>query len=287
MRHVKKTWNECVEEPAVRTIAISLSRLMIFFLFLGLGLPAAARPGPDEALKMLKEGNERFASGKMLFPNSGAARRALAISEGQGKHAIATVVSCSDSRVPPEILFDTGLMDLFVIRLAGNVCGANTTGSVEYGLCHVNTPLLVVLGHSHCGAVTAVSEATKGHGHALERNIPPLVAPIGPAVKRAIDQMPTAEVKDLVPVAIEENVWQGIEDLFLRSAAIREMVIQGRVKVVGAMYDLPSGKVTWLPEPPVEKLLLKAEDNPDRAKEIMAGDSHAPEGGQAPAGEHH
>ncbi len=240
---------------------------------------AEARPGPEDALKMLKDGNERFVTGKMQFPNSGAARRALAISEGQGKHAIATVVSCSDSRVPPELLFDMGIMDLFVIRLAGNVCSTHTTGSVEYGLCHVNTPLLVVLGHSHCGAVTAVTEAATGHGHPLERNIPPLVEPIGPAVKRALEQMPGAEARKVVPVAIEENVWQGIWNLFLQSAAIREKVIQGQVKVVGAIYDLPTGKVSWLPEAKVQELLLKADADPARAVEPMAGGSPSHDAG--------
>ena len=150
----------------------------------------ASKPSPDEAIALLKAGSERFFSGKATRPHSDAARLALSGKEDQGDHAYATVISCSDSRVPVEILFDAGVMDIFVIRVAGNVLDVDERGSVEYGLAHVNTPVFVVLGHTQCGAVTAVTNAVQGHGHPLERNIPPLVDNIIPAVKRAIADHP-------------------------------------------------------------------------------------------------
>jgi carbonic anhydrase len=224
----------------------------------------------DQALTKLKEGNERFVSGKSMHPHTDAARLALAGSEDQGKHAFATVISCSDSRVPVELLFDTGIMDTFIIRVAGNVIDTDEAGSIEYGLAHVNTPLFVVLGHTQCGAVKAVTAATLGHGHPLEINIPPLVDNIGPAVKRAIEKNPKAEEKDIVPAAITENVWQSVTDLFMRSAKAREMVKEGKVKVVGALYDVSTGKVEWLPEDKVASILTEVEKNPKRQMQAMA-----------------
>ncbi|MFZ5775981.1 MAG: carbonic anhydrase [Thermodesulfobacteriota bacterium] len=231
----------------------------------------AAKPSPDAAIAMLKEGNARFVAGKSAHPHSDNARLILAGKENQGDHAYATVLSCSDSRVPVERIFDAGVMDIFVVRVAGNVMDVDEAGSIEYGLAHVNTPVLVVLGHTQCGAVTAVTDAVQGHGHALERNIPPLVENIAPAVKRAIAQHPEAKGKDVVPYGIEENVWQGIEDLFTNSAAVRELVKGGKAKVVGAIYDVGTGNITWLPEEKSAELLKKAEANPKRAKEAMAG----------------
>ncbi|MCB2181017.1 MAG: carbonic anhydrase [Desulfobulbaceae bacterium] len=231
----------------------------------------AHKPSPDAAIQMLQEGNQRFVSGKSTQPHTNAARLALAGKEDQGDHAYATVITCSDSRVPVEILFDAGVMDIFVIRVAGNVVDVDEAGSIEYGLAHVNTPVLVVLGHTQCGAVTAVTNAVQGHGHALERNIPPLVDNIEPAVKRAIAAHPKAHGADVIPFGIEENVWQGIEDLFMSSASTRDIVKAGKAKVVGAIYDVSNGHVKWLPEDKVTEILDKVEKNPARAMNAMAG----------------
>ncbi|MBW1744446.1 MAG: carbonic anhydrase, partial [Deltaproteobacteria bacterium] len=133
---------------------------------------AAAKPSPDATIAMLKAGNVRFVEGKSTHTHADAARLHQAGTENQGNHAYATVITCSDSRVPVEIIFDAGIMDIFVIRVAGNVCDVDERGSIEYGLAHVNTPVLVVLGHTQCGAVTAVTQAILGHGHPLEANIP-------------------------------------------------------------------------------------------------------------------
>lgn len=229
------------------------------------------KPTPDKVISMLKEGNTRFYSGKSTHPNMDADRIALAGKANQGDYAYATVITCSDSRVPVELIFDAGVMDLFVIRVAGNVCDTDETGSIEYGLAHVNTPVLVVLGHSQCGAVTAVTHAVQGKGHTLERNIPPLVNNIEPAVKAAMAQHQEVKGDAIIPIAIEQNVWQGIEDLFMRSPAVRGLVQSGKVKVVGAIYDVGTGKVDWLPQEKTGLILKAVQASPDKATASHAG----------------
>lgn len=247
---------------------------VIFLLAGALNVLAAqggkAKPSPDQALEMLQQGNARFVTGKSTRPHQDAARLAQAGKENQGDHAYATVITCSDSRVPVEILFDAGIMDIFVIRVAGNVVQTDEAGSIEYGLAHVNTPVLVVLGHTQCGAVIAVTDAVQGRGHALERNIPPLVAPIVPAVKRAMGNHPQLKGSAVVPAAIEENVWQGIKDLFFQSPAVLNMTKAGKVKVVGAIYDVGSGQIKWLPQDKVAQILTKVEADPKRPTNPMA-----------------
>lgn len=231
-----------------------------------------AKPSPAEALEMLKAGNERFYSGRAMHPHADDSRLALAGMEDQGKYAYATVISCSDSRVPVELIFDAGIMDIFVIRVAGNVCDTDEAGSIEYGLAHVYTPVLVVLGHTQCGAVTAVTRALNGEGHKLERNIPPLVANIAPAVKRAQAKHESVHGDAIIPYAIEENVWQAIEDLFMRSPAVRNLVNQNKVAVVGAIYDVATGRIEWLDTEAVDKILAYAEASPDKATEVYAAE---------------
>jgi carbonic anhydrase len=228
------------------------------------------KASPDEVIAMLKDGNERFVTGQALHENTDAQRLAQAGSENQRDHAFATVLSCSDSRVPVERIFDAGFIDLFVVRVAGNVVRTNEAGSIEYGLAHVHTPVLVVMGHTQCGAVAAVADVVQGHSHAFERNIPPLVAPIVPAAKRAMADHPQAKGRAVVPFAIEENVWQSITDLFMQSPATRMMVRSGKVKVVGALYDVGTGRVSWLPESRTMDLLDAVERDPGRAMNAMA-----------------
>ena len=239
------------------------------------GHEAAQKPDPDQVIEMLKAGNARFVSGKAAYPNQDAARLRLAGTENQGNHAYATVISCSDSRVPVELIFDAGVMDIFVVRVAGNVCDVDEIGSIEYGLAHVHTPVLVVLGHTQCGAVTAVTHAIHGTGHALERNIPPLVDNIKPAVERAMAMHPDAHGDAVIPFAVEENIWQGIEDLFMASPACRELVKSAKAKVMGAMYDVSTGKVSWYPESKTLEILRKVEADPKRAMEAMAEGGHS------------
>ncbi len=231
----------------------------------------AQKPSPDETIAMLQAGNERFVAGKSTFPHMDTKRLLQAGTESQNDHAYATVITCSDSRVPVELIFDAGVMDIFVVRVAGNVCDTDEVGSIEYGLAHVNTPVLVVLGHTQCGAVTAVTHAIHGTGHALERNIPPLVDNIQPAVNRAMATHPELLGDAVIPAAIEENVWQGIEDLFMTSPSTRDVVKSGKAKVVGAIYDVSTGKVNWLPEAKVAKILAKVESSRTKAVNALAG----------------
>ncbi len=230
----------------------------------------SSKPTPEQTIKMLQQGNNRFVTGETIHPHANSARIIQAGRENQGDHAYATVITCSDSRVPVELIFDAGIMDIFVIRVAGNVIDVDEAGSIEYGLAHVNTPVLVVLGHTQCGAVTAVAQELTGHGHPLERNIPALVDNIAPAVKKVMAQHPGATLRDTIRFSIEENIWQGIDDLFMTSPATRDLVNSGKVKVVGAMYNVGTGKVKWLPEQKTIEILHAVEQNPQRAMEAMA-----------------
>lgn len=202
------------------------------------GVTAQNQRSSDEVMKLLVAGNERFAEGKPTYPHEGAVRRAEA---SLGQHPMATIISCSDSRVPPELLFDEGIGDLFIVRVIGNIGGADEAGSAEYGVEHLGTRLLVVLGHSQCGAVTAAVNHSELHG-----NIPPLIAHIAPAVKAARRANPKLKGEALIPEAIKANVFQSIEEIFTRSSAIRARTREGTLKVVGAVYDIKSGRVNWL-----------------------------------------
>lgn len=230
--------------------------------------PAKAKPATDKVLAELLAGNKRFAAEKPLNPHRDLKRAALSARENQGDHALATVVSCSDSRVPVEVIFDVGIMDVFVIRVAGNVVQGGEAGSIEYGVTHVHTPLLMVLGHTGCGAVNAVINEVEGRPAQWERNIPPLVAPIVPAVKRAKATHPDQCCAALMPAAVEENVWQALSDLFKLSPAVRQMVQGGKVKAVGAVYDLATGRVRVLDQARPAAILAQVEAMPDKATEV-------------------
>ena len=269
----------------MKSYKIVLTFLLVACFFIPQISLAASKPSPNKVIQMLTDGNKRFVAGKSIHPNTDSNRLGQAGTENQGNHAYATVITCSDSRVPVERIFDAGVMDTFVIRVAGNVVDTDEAGSIEYGLAHVNTPVLVILGHTQCGAVTAVTHAVNGTGHALERNIPPLVDNIIPAVKRAQSKNPSAHGDDIIPAAIIENVWQGAQDLFMQSPSSRNLVKSGKVKVVGAIYDVATGKVNWLPEMPVTQILSKVESNPSRAMNAMADGGHEENVGNGDHGE--
>jgi carbonic anhydrase len=214
-----------------------------------LGTTAASGTSASEALRLLKEGNSRYVDGKLQHPRQDRARRALTAAQGQ--HPLATVLTCSDSRVPAEIIFDQGIGDIFVIRVAGNVAATDEIGSIEYAVDHLATPVVVVLGHTQCGAVTAVVDDAK-----LTPNLANLLEPIKPAVDKAREANPQAAKDALLKAAIAANVHQAMEDMLRLSPVIREKVRDGRVQVVGALYDLDSGQIQWLgPNPDQEKLV--------------------------------
>lgn len=219
-----------------------IKRLVLILLFTlapiaALASSEAAHPvSPEQAVQMLSEGNLRFALGQPAHPNTSFSRRLLTTTDGQAPFA--TVIACSDSRVPVEILFDQGVGDLFVIKVAGNVADTDEIGSAEYGVDHLGTPVLMVLGHTYCGAVTAVTTGAEVHG-----SIPLLVDNIVPAVEKAKHEHPDAEQAELINAAIEANVWQAVDDIMTKSHAIAERAAAGKVVVVGAIYDILTGKV--------------------------------------------
>jgi len=213
-------------------------------------LATSANPGisADEAMRVLKAGNARYVEGTLQHPHQDRARRALTAAQGQ--HPLAAVLTCADSRVPAEIIFDQGIGDIFVIRVAGNVAATDEIGSMEYAVDHLAVPLAIVLGHSQCGAVSAVVDNAK-----LPPNIASLAAPIKPAVDKARGANPEAARDVLLKAAITDNVWQAIEDMLRQSPIIREKARDQQVQVVGALYDLDSGQVQWLgPHPDQAKL---------------------------------
>lgn len=237
-----------IKRLSVLGIGVAMLSVAVSF-----GSDAASSISPAEALKRLEEGNARYIGGKSHCPHADAARMKETAEHGQ--HPFVSMLACSDSRVPVELIFDQGLGDLFVIRVAGNVCAVDETGTVEYGVDHLGTPLVVVLGHSSCGAVTAATSGAEIHGSTAA-----LIEHIRPAVERARQTNPNATKEQLLPVAIEDNVWQAIDDLFRQSPTVRERVQAGKLKVVGALYDVHEGNVKWLGEHPKQAELLERAD---------------------------
>ncbi|MBI5865538.1 MAG: hypothetical protein HZB38_13730 [Planctomycetes bacterium] len=207
----------------------------------GGGHGAVGLPTPQQAFEMLRDGNQRFFSGAPQHPHCDKERLA---STAKGQHPYATVLSCADSRVPVERLFDQGIGDVFVVRFAGNVADTDEIASIEYATGHLGTPLLVVLGHSSCGAVSAVVGNAELHGC-----LPALVDNIQPAVARARNANPGLGGDPLIAAAIRANVFQSMNDLLANSPGVRKLVEAGKLRIVGGMYDLASGKVEWLRDP--------------------------------------
>lgn len=167
----------------------------------------------DAALSLLKEGNLRFSQGKLTNPNQGASRRTETADHGQKPFTI--VLSCADSRVPLDLIFDRGIGDIFGVRVAGNVAGIDQLGSIEYGVEHLGIPLVVVLGHSKCGAVGAVVEGEHAQG-----NLRAITEKIVPAVDKTRKANPNLPMDELVDKCSITNVQQVIQDLSSNSAPI-------------------------------------------------------------------
>jgi carbonic anhydrase len=188
------------------------------------------KPTPDEALAWLTEGNASF----FASPTAQAYDREQALSEGQ--EPIAVIVGCSDSRAAPEILFNCRLGDLFVVRVAGATV-APALGSIDYGVQYLHCPLVVVLGHSNCGAVTAATAVVTDHAE-YEGSIRDVVLPIVPAVLRA----QSTGASDLINASVREHVERSVRDL-ASTATLAKAIDEGRLKIVGCYYDLKTRKV--------------------------------------------
>ncbi len=189
------------------------------------------------ALELLQAGNLRFQKGKVIWPNQTRARR-IAVAQKQNPFAI--VFSCVDSRVPPELLFDRGLGDIFTIRTAAHVIDQAALGSLEFGVAEVNIPLLVVLGHQRCGAVTATITAINTHEEP-PGSIKALVDYIRPAVLEAKGTGAT-----LVNNAVHINTTRTVQAL-RQSTIINDAIKSEKLALVAAYYDLDTGAVTIIP----------------------------------------
>lgn len=235
-----------MKKAFVMKSSIVISVLIAFFVILS---GFSSTENPDDVIKKLKEGNVRFVENNRTYPNQDDNR--LNVTAEKGQFPYATVIACSDSRVPVEHIFDAGIGDIFVIRVAGNVVDIDEAGSIEYGVHHLHTPVLVILGHTNCGAVTAVCRGDEVHG-----NIPKLVDNIEPAVKKAKHEHGDEFNDKVLEESIKNNVWQSVEDLIEISPVTVELMKEGKLKVVGAIYHLDSGKIEWLGEHPNQDELL-------------------------------
>jgi carbonic anhydrase len=227
--------------PRMRVLTFAAVGLVAVFVFpLRADEPAKgnlaqqASPAPDEALKRLKEGNSRFVADMPNMAEPGSKKR---IQLSAGQRPIAVVLTCADSRVAPEIVFDNGLGMLFVIRVAGNVGGPAVYASMEYALAELKTPLIVVLGHTSCGAVAAALKGTEPPSDNLKHLI---------SLIHTGGDLPKETALD---TAVRNNVQHQTQLLTKNSSIIRDFAASGRVKIVPAVYDLKTGVVNWL-EPP-------------------------------------
>ena len=191
---------------------------------------------PAEAISKLKEGNARYTSGNLQHPGQTTERRTELANT---QHPFAAILSCSDSRVPPEIVFDQGLGDLFIVRVAGNVINAEGLGSLEYTVDHLGTRLILVLGHQSCGAVDAARKTIAAKGKA-PGHIQSLVTAIRPAVE--------ATAKDDLETTIKANVKHVVDALRSSTPILKAEVDSGKIQVIGGYYSLDTGAVTFLEE---------------------------------------
>lgn len=196
----------------------------------------AAQPNPeilspDAALKRLLDGNKRFLQQKRENPDQSLARLRLV---AKAQHPFVSMLSCSDSRVPSEIIFDQGFGDLFVVRVAGNVVTTEGIGSLEFGTAVLGTPLIMILGHERCGAVTAAVK-----GEPLPGRMGTFVEDIKPALTKA-----RSKSGDLVNNTVIANVQLQVETLKQTSTILTQLMQSGKLKIVGGRYDLDTGEVT-------------------------------------------
>lgn len=233
----------CPDEGVIKVRLSSICILVVACMIVGLPPVMSANKdsslSPAAALSQLKAGNARYLDGVSKHPRIDPARRLKTAKQGQTP--IASILSCADARVPVESVFDKGFGDLFVVRVAGNVCEMAELASIEYGVIYLKTPLIVVLGHSKCGAV----QAAIAGGDDLEGQIPLLLKEIRPAVETVHQNHPGLKGERLEDAAIEQNVRRSIERI-LESPGLRKAVEEKKVMIVGAIRDLKSGKVRWL-----------------------------------------
>lgn len=203
-----------------------------------------------EALARLREGNQRFVTGTLSI--DGLFSRARRAEQLAGQDPFAIVLGCSDSRVPAEIVFDQGVGDLFVIRVAGNIVAPSQVGSVEFAAEQFGTPLVVVLGHSHCGAIGATIDALRDPASAHSRNVRSIVDRIRPSVEGLLATELAGRPEALEHEAMRANVRVAANQLRHGSAILERLIGEQRLLVVGAEYSLETGEVDWFDGLPLE-----------------------------------
>jgi carbonic anhydrase len=196
-----------------------------------------------EALQRLRDGNRRFVDGTATSQATLSTSRRNELVTGQEPFAI--ILGCSDSRVPAEIVFDQGLGDLFVIRIAGNIVAPSQIGSVEFAADRFGTPLVVVLGHSRCGAVSATLEAITGPQKAASRHIHSIVERVRPSIEPLLATELRNDPDALVGHAVRANVRASANQLRHGSEILEKLVQQNKLLIVGAEYSLETGEVEF------------------------------------------
>ncbi|MFT5571797.1 MAG: carbonic anhydrase [Cryomorphaceae bacterium] len=197
----------------------------------------------DLALKKLIAGNKRFVEATAAGAELTMTIRRMGVNEGQNPFAI--ILGCSDSRVPAELVFHRGLGDLFVIRVAGNVVAPSQIGSVEFACQYFGTELVVVLGHSHCGAINVTVDALLGDPDAISPNIASIVDRVTPAVMPIVTKNDYVDQEDLIHQAMKANIEQSVIGLQMRSRTLRSFVKKGKLKIIGAEYSIETGEVEF------------------------------------------
>jgi len=196
-----------------------------------------------DALRQLREGNLRFASGTSALQDALSHGRRAELAERQEPFAI--ILGCSDSRVPAEIVFDQGLGDLFVIRVAGNIVAPSQVGSIEFAAARFGTQLVVVLGHSCCGAISATLEELRAPTERQSRNLRAIVDRVRPSVEGLLTTALRDDEDALVQQAVRANIRASADHLRHGSELLEELIRQDRLLVVGAEYSLESGQVDF------------------------------------------
>jgi carbonic anhydrase len=221
-----------MKAPISGLILLAIAAVSIMTTRVVIAAVEAPTMSAEAALKLLLEGNQRFVAGKLEHPNQTPDRRAEV---AKGQHPFAAVLACSDSRTPPEIIFDRGLGDIFTVRVAGNVADKVVIESLDYSVKHLGVRVVMVLGHRRCGAVIAAVA-----GHEGEGDVGPMLSELRPAVAAS-----KGMAGDPVENAVRENVKLVMKNL-ATSGELAAMVKSGELKVVGGIYDLDTGTIEML-----------------------------------------
>jgi len=197
-----------------------------------------------DALEELREGNRRFVSGDVDAES--LARRAHQTGMSGGQYPFATILACSDSRVPVELVFDQGFGDLFVIRVAGNIVAPSQVGSIEFAANQFGTRLVVVLGHSNCGAVTAALKELDLEQTHRSPNLRAIVDRVRPAIEPILETHRNSDEETLTGAAVRANICASVEKLSHGSLILEQLIDEGNLAIVGAEYSIETGEVEFI-----------------------------------------